>query len=105
MGLSDDDIRALTEAWAETMGAVQRAIVAHGGYTWSLIPGQENANASPKKMTHATCAQMLREACRAHSSWQRFSTLFGLANQASALTQLEQVSLGGGDCLGGMWSV
>lgn len=77
MGLTDDDIKQLTLAWSKTMGAVQKAIVGAGGYTWSLIPGQENANASPIMMTNVTCAPMLRKACKAGSRWQKFATLFG----------------------------
>ena len=40
MGLTDQDITDLTNAWLETMTAVQSAIVAAGKFTWSLFPGQ-----------------------------------------------------------------
>jgi hypothetical protein len=40
------------------MGAVQKAIVDAGGYTWSLVPGQENANASPILMTNSPCSAL-----------------------------------------------
>ena len=53
MGLSDGDIAELTTAWAETMGAVQQKILDAKAYTWSLIPGEENANASPKMMKNS----------------------------------------------------
>ena len=53
MGLSDSDIAELTTAWAETMGAVQQKILDAKAYTWSLIPGEENANASPKMMKNS----------------------------------------------------
>ena len=58
MGLSDADIKDLTLGWEQTMGAVQKAIVDAGGYTWSLVPGQENANASPILMTNSPCSAL-----------------------------------------------
>jgi hypothetical protein len=58
MGLSDDDIEEITLAWNVTMGAVQRKILAEKGYTWSLIPGQANANASPHMLTKQSCASI-----------------------------------------------
>lgn len=94
MGLSDDDVADITSAWNATMGAVQQYILDHGGYTWSLIPGQANANAMPLLMNKTTCAATLREACRHDSRWQQFSTLFGLnkgkAWTSTTLTQLDQ---------------
>jgi hypothetical protein len=90
MGLSDADIKDLTLAWAETMGAVQKGILDKGGYTWSLIPGQENANASPIMMSNKTCAAQLREACTETSRWTKFATLFGLTAAGTELVQLEQ---------------
>jgi hypothetical protein len=32
------------------MGAVERATLAKGGYTWSLMDGENNANASPRML-------------------------------------------------------
>lgn len=78
MGLSDDDIKDLTLAWQETMGLVQQAILDNGGYTWSLIDGQGNANASPHLLTTDSCIADLREACSVDSVWQKNSKLFGL---------------------------
>lgn len=63
MGLSDEDIREITIGWNATMTAVQRAHLAHGGYTWSLIPGQENANAMPVLLTPGNCELLLEQAC------------------------------------------
>ena len=37
MGLRDEDIKALTLAWRQTMGAAQRAMLEHGAYTPPLI--------------------------------------------------------------------
>ena len=49
MGLSDEAIRDLTLGWnATTMEAVQQALLDQGGYTWSLMYGQESANAPPQ---------------------------------------------------------
>ena len=69
---------------------VQQGILDAKGYTWSLIPGQENANASPLMMKNTTCAADLRAACTPASRWQKYATLFGFSNAGSALTQLEQ---------------
>jgi len=91
MGLTDQDVMDLTIAWNETMGAVQKAILLHGGYTWSLMLGQQNANAPPQQLSKETCAQQLREACSADSGWQLYTTLFGLKNtNGTVLTQLKE---------------
>lgn len=91
MGLSDDDIRDITVAWNTTMQAVQAGILAKGGYTWSLIKNQQNANASPTKLEKAECAYQLKEACSPASQWQQFPMLFGVtvANSTN-LVQFEQ---------------
>ena len=65
MGLTGDDITAITRGWLETMTAAQAAMVAGGGYTWSLMPGQANANASPVTLSQASCLPTLRAACNA----------------------------------------
>ena len=39
MGLSDNDIRDITQGWLDTMTAVQSYMLQRGAYTWSLIPG------------------------------------------------------------------
>ena len=90
MGLSDEAVRDLTIGWNATMEAVQRGIVAAGGYTWSLMLGQENANAAPRMLKHDTCAAQLRAACVAGSDWQRHSILFGLTTNGSKLVQVKQ---------------
>ncbi len=51
MGLSDEDVADITRGWLAGMTAAQAAILAAGGYTWSLIPGQSNANAEPLIVT------------------------------------------------------
>jgi len=79
MGLSDADVADLTRAWLETFTAVQAAVVARGKYTWSLIPGQDNADASPRIVTAATCARELAAACAPSSPWLRAPLLHGLA--------------------------
>jgi len=92
MSLTDQDIRDMTVQWNETMSAVERAILQHGGYTWSLIPGQEYANAWPTflKANATQCAESLRQACSPDSVWQRFPVLFGFSVNGTVLTQLEQ---------------
>lgn len=90
MGLSDEDIRELTLGWNQTMGQVQKAVLSHAGYTWSLMLGQQNANAMPRLLSRETCATALRGACDAASDWQRHAILFGLRTNGSALVQLTQ---------------
>ena len=93
MGLTDEAIKDITLAWNITMGAVQAKILKEKGYTWSLIPGQENANASPIMMKNSTCAAMLRAICTDGKAgrWQKYSTLFGLTTGPNqTLPQLEQ---------------
>lgn len=90
MGLSDADIAELTMEWNATMTAFQRYTVEHGAYTWSLIPGQENANAMPSLLMRGKCAETLRAACSPQSSWQTQARLFGLTVNGSRPTQLQQ---------------
>lgn len=78
MGLSDADIRDLTVGWLETQTAAQATVLARGGYTWSLIPGQDNANASPLMLTPGNCAATVRRACAPTSPWLTAPLLLGL---------------------------
>ena len=79
MGLSDGDIFDITRGWLATMTAAQAAIVAAGGYTWSLLPGQDNANASPLMISKgASCEAHIRKACSPSSSWQVAPLVMGL---------------------------
>eukprot|EP01059_Diplonema_ambulator_P022936 TRINITY_DN382_c0_g2_i2.p1 TRINITY_DN382_c0_g2~~TRINITY_DN382_c0_g2_i2.p1 ORF type:complete len:427 (+),score=177.41 TRINITY_DN382_c0_g2_i2:99-1379(+) len=91
MGLSDEDIKEITEAWLQTMTAAQSAIIAAKGYTWSLIPGQENANASPVMLQAKTCAAQMREYISTNR-WQNLPLIFGLnmGTQPNLLPQLQQ---------------
>ena len=90
MGLSDEDIKDITVAWMENMGAIQQAILDKGAYTWSLMKNQGYANASPQQVTHKSCSTMLRTACVADSDWQTKSNLFGLTVADNAPSQLEE---------------
>lgn len=93
MGLSDQDIADLTIQWNITMGHVQRAILNHSAYTWSLIPGQNNANAYPSFLSSnpKQCMESCRQACRSDSIWQQYPMLFGLSiTNSTILSQLEQ---------------
>ena len=93
MGLSDQDIADLTIQWNITMGNVQRAILNYSAYTWSLFPGQNNANAWPTFLNSNAkeCMVACRRACQADSIWQHYPILFGftIAN-STVLSQLEQ---------------
>ena len=78
MGLSEAAVVDITRGWLDTMTRAQEAIVAAGGYTWSLIPGQDNADASPVMLTKGTCAARLREACKDGGAWETVPLLMGL---------------------------
>ena len=95
MGLSDQDIADITRGWLETMTLVQKAILAAGGYTWSLIPGQDNANASPVMIgpDSKSCNAELSRACsQATSPWQDKPLLMGLhpGNDTNPLPYVDQ---------------
>lgn len=84
-GLSDLDIADLTKAWNVSMRAVQERVLRAGAYTWSLIAGQEYANASPQMITNSSCTTLLNEAC--DSKYGTVPRLFGVH---PSLTQTEQ---------------
>ena len=85
MGLSDADVAALTQGWLDTTTAAQAAIVAAGGYTWSLLPGQDNANAEPLSLAQgASCSAFLRAACAPGALWQRAPLVLGLTPGTAA---------------------
>ena len=113
MGLSDADIADITQAWLDTFalaqashnpvycamrgggGAaafhvstslLQKAILAAGGYTWSLIPGQSNANAMPMLTgpDAKSCQASMLEACSDSSPWKDAPLLFGFHTGAQS---------------------
>ena len=93
MGLSDEDVRDITVGWLDTMTRAQAAIVAAGGYTWSLIPGQDNANAQPLMLAPgASACGAIRAACAPGALWQRAPLLLGLTpgNASRWLPRLEE---------------
>jgi hypothetical protein len=95
MGLSDADIADITTGWLATLTAAQEAVVAAGGYTWSLIPGQDNANAEPRVVPQAAgeCAAALAAACAPGAPWQSVPLLAGVhvgSNSSDPLPLLTQ---------------
>ena len=91
MGLSDEDIQHITLEWNRTMTRVHQLLLNNNAYTWSLIPGQENANAMPLLLTSTACVDLLQEACREDSKWQQLPLLFGLSvSSQHELVQLQQ---------------
>ena len=92
MGLTDADIKDLTTAWATTMGQVQAEILRKGGYTWSLMYGQSNANAAPTLISHSTCITELQAACNPgpDNLWQSTARLVGMTVNGSSLPQLKE---------------
>lgn len=91
MGLSDSDIADITKGWLETMTATQQAILSAGAYTWSLIPGQANANAEPWMTGPGSCTDTVRAACSPSSLWLTQPLMFGLnmGNSSNPLPYLE----------------
>jgi hypothetical protein len=82
MGLTDEDIRDITVGWLQTMTAAQAALVGAGGYTWSLLPGQENANAQPLMLAKgAPCSARVRAACG--GAWEPAPLVMGLTPGAN----------------------
>jgi hypothetical protein len=93
IGLSDEDIANITVQWNITMGYAQRAILYHHAYTWSLISGQNNANAWPQFLSSNSkqCIASCRYACQPNSIWQQQTNLFGFTiTNGTVLSQLEQ---------------
>ena len=78
MQLSDQDIADITNGWLHNMQVVQRAILDAKGYTWSLIPGQANANAMPIMVNETSCARWLSIACNDSTPFISAPLLSGL---------------------------
>lgn len=94
MGLSDNDIKDITLGWLDTMTKAQAAIVKAGGYTWSLMPGQDNANAMPLTLAPgAQCVAHLQHACTT-SAWEEAPLLMGISN-ANTTSPLFNAELAG----------
>jgi hypothetical protein len=92
MGLSDQDIADITNGWLETMTYAQQQILASNGFTWSLIDGQSNANASPLMISKGSgCTNTIRNACSS-GAFQNMPFLFGLSsgNQTDPLPYATQ---------------
>lgn len=92
MNLSDQDIRDLTDEWNKTMTLLEKTLLDHKAYSWSLMAGQENANAKPFLLssTEMECTLALNEACKTDSVWQQKTMLFGFSTNGTLLTQLSQ---------------
>lgn len=78
MGLTDQDVADITLAWLQAMTEAQRFILNAGAYTWSLIPGQDNANAEPVIINQGNCARILEEACSTNNRWQTAPLMHGI---------------------------
>jgi len=88
MGLTDQDVADITRGWLAGMTAAQAAILAQGGYTWSLFPGQDNANAEPVIVNKGNCAATMARACNAATNpWQSAPLMHGM-NLGSAADPL-----------------
>ena len=77
MGLSDTDITDITKGWLQTMTEAQEAMISAKAYTWSLFPGNTNANASPLKIDHESCDSKMKDWCTNHP-FENVPFLFGL---------------------------
>ncbi len=96
MGLADADVDALTAGWLDAFTAAQAAILAAGKWTWSLAPGQANANAMPTLLPAAAdgCAATVRPACAGGAAaplWRDGPLLFGLTPGETDATSLPQL--------------
>ena len=90
MGLSDEDIADITRGWLDAFTQIQSTILKRGKYTWSLIPGQENANASPRVVTINNCVAELTEACQATNPWLKAPLMHGVTfGENSTLPSLD----------------
>ena len=84
MGLSDQDIADITTGWLAGMTAAQQAILDRGAYTWSLIPGQDNANAEPLIVNQGNCREhMVRSCTSTDTPWRDAPLLHGVNFDAS----------------------
>lgn len=92
MGLSNHSVSDITQGWLHNMERVQEAILSAKGYTWSLIPGQANANAQPVIVNATNCAATLRNATLAPEVYQSAPLIAGLSynSTTSAFPWLSQ---------------
>ncbi|KAJ9455680.1 hypothetical protein DIPPA_19595 [Diplonema papillatum] len=86
MGLSDQDILAITNGWLETMTAVEQAMRDAKAFTWWFFPGQDNANATPLSLYPSNCAEVVGKAV-SENTYQDLPLLLGLE---TSLNQVEQ---------------
>ena len=77
MGLSDDQIKAISIGWRANMEAVHKALLKHEAFAWDLFPNQHNAGcgAGPE-ITKANCHAMLSRECDDTSSLYRTQALY-----------------------------
>jgi hypothetical protein len=81
MGLSDQDIADITKGWLSNMELVQEAILKNNAYTWSLIPGQANANAQPLIVDQKSCLQWMNQTCNPSNPFIDAPLLAGITYQ------------------------
>jgi hypothetical protein len=62
LGLQPADIYDLTIGWQKALESMQSAVLSAGGYTWSLMPGQKDANAQPVIVNSTNCIKWLTRA-------------------------------------------
>eukprot|EP00757_Euglenozoa_sp_SAG-D1_P003189 gene3189-biopygen11893 len=98
MGLSNADVEDLTLGWNATMSAAQKYILGHEGYTWSLMWGEQNANAMPALLRKATsCQRAVRR--RGRNARVRFpSACCSLIRHTTTMGQCISGILNAGSC-------
>ena len=74
MGLSQEDVSAITAGWKETLAQVQEAALAAGHWIWQLLTV---VGAPPPD--RAGCVAYFREACTANSTAQTSPILFSFS--------------------------
>lgn len=69
MGLSNEQIKAISIAWRANMDAVHKALLSHKAFAWDLFPNQHNAGcgAGPE-ITKANCHAALSSQCNGNET-------------------------------------
>ena len=84
MGLSTNDISAMTTAWRANMAAVQASILNSSGFNWQMFDVGHRTNAGPPFKKEDCTTYMRETACRPNSALQKQSMLYGFTQVRGA---------------------
>jgi hypothetical protein len=77
--VSNATIDVVTRAWLQLVTRAQQRILDANKFTWSLMVGQNNANAMPLVLTTpSNCTDLMRESCHANSPYIDAPLLMGV---------------------------